>query len=103
MGGTPVPRCVCGGRLSRCSLLDRSLTMWSEHFSGSAEDLQRYAQVQVRSGQGGIICDLCDKSPNVSSSANRLWTCSNGSSTILHATSYDVCDECFHKSVISSP
>jgi hypothetical protein len=103
--GTPVPKCVCGGSLSRCSLFDRSLTFLrsDERYSSlSGEDLQRFAQ-SVRNNGGGIICDLCDEAPEPSSSMAGLWTCSNGSSTILHATSYDVCEECFQKCVTSPP
>merc|ERR1719502_2313749 len=38
------------------------------------------------------FCDLCGDSVRT---ANAVWTCKNGDCTILHATSYDVCDECF--------
>merc|ERR1711920_82909 len=42
------------------------------------------------------ICDLCDKSipPGIG-----VWTCEDGTGTILHATDYDVCDACFNAHV----
>ena len=38
-----------------------------------------------------FICDLCEDYIQL---AGALWNCSMGERTILHATSYDVCQRC---------
>jgi len=38
------------------------------------------------------MCDLCTLPITV---GDAVWTCESNTSTILHATSYDVCDTCF--------
>merc|ERR1712007_230037 len=44
--------------------------------------------------RNGIVanCDLCSKPMTFTSG---MWTCRNDDLTILHATSWDVCDRCF--------
>ena len=39
-----------------------------------------------------VVCDLCDKRLQPSAP---VFTCGNGERTILHPTTYDVCEECF--------
>ena len=39
-----------------------------------------------------VICDLCDTQL---SPLQPVYTCANGDATILHPTTYDVCEVCF--------
>jgi len=85
------PPCVCGGTLTRIDGRTRTA-----HFLGAqgvAEHaLQRALQTYERMGTTNVICDVCDSQVPF---LGFVWTCSNGASTILHATTYDVCDACF--------
>ena len=40
----------------------------------------------------GIVCDLCDEQLPFNTP---VFVCGNGDSTILHPTTYDVCEDCF--------
>lgn len=65
--------------------------------SGSSDrPVRRKHEVQlgdaIESGEIGIICDICETQVRTT---QFLWSCQSGESTILHATSYDVCDTCF--------
>jgi len=90
----PPPTCVCGSSLvwlDGKSRLRRQIPV--EQVPDAAFD-DLYAST-LRSGIGNVmICDLCDGPIAVNAS---VWTCENGSGTILHATSYDICPACFSK------
>merc|ERR1719203_325311 len=68
------PKCVCGAPLVRSTVEDR-LTC-----------------VSMRAQYQYLICDLCDQPVGLQSV---VWSCTLGTSTILHANAYDVCDSCF--------
>ena len=46
-----------------------------------------------------VVCDLCDQSlqPGIP-----VYTCGNGERTILHPTTYDVCEACFVRYAIEN-
>jgi len=85
------PPCVCGGTLTRID--SRARTAHFLEGAGLTEHaLQRALQNHDNMGTTNVICDVCDvQIPFL----DFVWTCSNGASTILHATTYDVCDACF--------
>lgn len=94
-----LPSCVCGSKLLRVSGEERTMRCCDkmQMLSGVSRDSQNYRTVfeRLTSMQSSIcFCDLCGSSVPT---ANAVWTCENGDSTILHATSYDVCDECYMK------
>jgi len=94
-----LPACVCGSSLIRVSGEERTMRCCDKMamLSGFARDSNNYRMVFERLTvlQRSIcFCDLCGESVPT---ANSVWTCKNGDTTILHATSYDVCDECFMK------
>jgi len=91
-----LPACVCGSSLVRVSGAERAMRCCDKMplLSGVPRGTPHYQAVFDRfSMQSSIcFCDLCGNSVPI---ANAVWTCKNGDTTILHATSYDVCDECF--------
>lgn len=94
-----LPACVCGSSLIRVSGEERTMRCCDKMpmLSGAPRDSSNYRNVfeRLASLQSSIcFCDLCGESVPT---ANAVWTCKNGDTTILHATSYDVCDECFMK------
>jgi hypothetical protein len=94
-----LPSCVCGSSLLRVSGEERTMRCCDKMqiLSGAPRDSPNYRLVfeRLKSMQSSIcFCDLCNTSVPTQ---NAVWTCKNGDSTILHATSYDVCDECFMK------
>lgn len=98
-----LPSCVCGCSLERVSGDERTMRCCDKMLAGSSRDSQQYLDVFERLTlmQPSIcFCDLCGKSVAI---ANAVWTCENGDSTILHATSYDVCDECFMRYACGRP
>jgi len=94
-----LPSCVCGSSLIRVTGEERTMRCCDKmpYLSGVPRESTNYQLVLSRltSMQSSIcFCDLCGESVPI---ANAVWTCKNGDTTILHATSYDVCDECFMK------
>jgi len=92
-----LPACCCGSSLVRVSGEERTMRCCDKMpmLSGLPRDSHHYQVIFTRltSVQTSIcFCDLCGTSVPT---ANAVWTCKNGDTTILHATSYDVCDECF--------
>jgi len=82
------PRCVCGSRLKNISVRDRVMAFLSEApVPAPPSVIERLMQSPP------IVCDLCDQRADPSS---LIWTCENGSRTVLHAVAYDVCEACFH-------
>lgn len=45
-----------------------------------------------------VVCDLCDEHLSYSMA---VYTCDNGERTILHPTTYDVCEACFVRYAVS--
>lgn len=94
-----LPSCVCGSSLLRVSGEERTMRCCDKMqiLQGASRDSHNYRLVfeRLKAMQSSIcFCDLCGTSVPTQ---NAVWTCKNGDSTILHATSYDVCDECFMK------
>lgn len=87
------PQCVCGGGLLRVSGRQRLTDFLEKRGSvqGSADFQRRFEHYSAKNSCS-VICDLCEKTVRLSS---QLWTCQNGDHTILHATAYDVCEDCF--------
>lgn len=89
------PKCVCGSFLMRISGFERFKNSLRERATVLPdEDIQRQIQMLESRGTTIVICDICEKNIPLGSGLF-LWTCENRYSTILHATSYDICDKCF--------
>lgn len=97
--GSP-PSCVCGGSLERVSWEERSRaaarTVVPEGMPEASELLDEIFHLMLRGEIPSVVCDLCDQGV---AKQSHVWTCNNGVSTILHATSYDVCESCFARDV----
>lgn len=94
----PAPKCVCGSFLQRVDAVERFRQSPAGERLGSHsndEILCHLRNLQQRN-HTIIICDICEESLPITSS---VWTCRNRTSTILHATSYDICDRCFVRHV----
>jgi len=91
------PRCVCGGQLEHVSYRERVGRVCLRQMSrcpavGSVEFEQLLDCILATrdADKSCCSCDLCGRSIQVA-----CWTCANGSNTILHASAYDVCADCF--------
>lgn len=99
-GGLPRPplACACGSALHRVTIRER-ISRWVESATGHArgtlgfrENLSRLMEVLRQTYDSGLVeCDICNRKI----SRGHLWTCNTGTSTIMHSTSYDICDWCF--------
>jgi len=85
------PSCVCGSFLRRVSGIDRIRRLCETTFPGVVRDQETFWLV-LTTGSCGVNCDICESAVGATKG---VWTCENGDSTILHATAYDVCDDCF--------
>merc|ERR1712113_841425 len=92
--------CVCGCQLQRVlgvvryrsTFADADIPMVGEYAA------ENYLRRIVGSQLEVVKCDLCGASVK----ANQVvWTCKNGNATILHATSYDVCEKCLLKHTLT--
>lgn len=91
----PAPKCVCGSSLQRVCGAERFKSSLGDRASGiSDEDLQRRIDQLQSQGHSVVICDICEKHVPLGAGCF-VWTCANRNSTILHATSYDICEQCF--------
>merc|ERR1712012_1085651 len=90
------PRCVCGATLSRCSAMERTMLWLESCFPQQQRTSPRFRQaleaVISEDGRTRITCDICEEQVLLRSA---VWHCTSGSTTMLHATEFDVCDECF--------
>lgn len=89
------PPCVCGGALKRMPSVARYEELVRSLLPGCPDDLQHPVIQRVivqLVDAGSVVCDLCSKPIDM---AAGVWTCKSQDLTILHATSYDVCDGCF--------
>eukprot|EP00929_Paragymnodinium_shiwhaense_P049263 TRINITY_DN24862_c0_g1_i1.p1 TRINITY_DN24862_c0_g1~~TRINITY_DN24862_c0_g1_i1.p1 ORF type:complete len:327 (+),score=62.64 TRINITY_DN24862_c0_g1_i1:71-1051(+) len=93
------PKCICGDSLTYVSGKGRALKMLSQQ-TGVPEDDPRLLEIVPTLQSVGVICDLCDRTVKPS---NGVWTCRCGTDTIFHATSYDVCADCFGQHVCKLP
>jgi len=87
------PLCVCGGALERLTGRARMRQLLIEQHgvreSANIDALLDHAADRMPSS---VICDLCDTQL---SPLQPVYTCANGDATILHPTTYDVCEVCF--------
>lgn len=92
---TPSLRCVCQGELVRMAGRDRCRQLVfseREYTELAAGQLEALLDLQLASGASFVICDLCDDHVPP---RDAVYTCGNGQRTILHPTTYDVCNSCF--------
>lgn len=87
----PSPKCVCGSPLEFVDGKSRLRRQYTKEQLPDDAFNDLYERVKS-SYDSGMICDLCDGHLAVSAS---VWTCENGGGTILHASSYDICEACF--------
>merc|ERR1712151_1365821 len=91
----PAPACVCGSSLGRIGGVERVKGHLGDQASGLSDaDVERRIHQLQSQGKGYVICDICEKNVPFGDGSS-VWTCANRNSTILHATSYDICDKCF--------
>jgi hypothetical protein len=84
---------VCGGQLKRTEGRDRARAVFKSNYpQASPEMIEQVLQQYIRTGATSIICDLCDRHVPAT---EPVWACGNGEKTILHPTSFDVCELCF--------
>lgn len=89
----PAPKCVCHHSLQRVDGLERFKHSLGERgISLSRTELRH--RLSQRRGASIVICDICEENVPLSEDSF-VWTCENRNGTILHATSYDICDRCF--------
>jgi len=85
--------CVCGGKLQEIGLRERvHLLVEPKGENGVLTYAGRRFTVDQIIEMHAVTCDLCRKAVERTA---RLWTCGNGANTILHAQSYDICQQCF--------
>merc|ERR1711907_503647 len=88
----PPPPCICGGSLVRTHGTKRLEVFAKSRSNGSAYHFKRiYDQIASRN-TCGVLCDVCDKQVALD---GFVWRCEHGTTTMFHATAYDVCEECF--------
>lgn len=90
------PLCVCGSNLKRVSGSERARLFCEKLMPGASQGSPQFELAYsrlTRNGKCGIVCDICENKEIYLTSS--MWTCENGSETILHATAYDICDHCF--------
>uniref|UniRef100_A0A7S1M007 RING-type domain-containing protein n=1 Tax=Alexandrium catenella TaxID=2925 RepID=A0A7S1M007_ALECA len=95
------PECVCGGALVHVDGRGRARQFLKSIRPDLPEGSGPFDVVLAEftsNGNCGIICDLCENS--AIDLASSLWTCGRGDDTIMHATSYDVCEACFLKHAV---
>ena len=89
-------RCVCGGRLERLSGRDRCRSATQKLFATMAQQLPPALHdafmEQLGTRVSMVVCDLCDTQLTPQSA---VYSCGTGEKTILHPTTYDVCEDCF--------
>jgi len=84
----PSPRCVCGSMLRRTNVQERVFTQVSEEALVPPPP----TLIEQLMMHPPIICDICSRQVAWKS---RIWTCENGTKTVLHASRYDICESCF--------
>jgi len=95
------PKCVCGSSFQRIDGVERFKNSLGDRARNIPhEDIERRLQQLMRQGHSIVICDICEQNVPLASDSF-VWTCENKNSTILHATSFDICDRCFIDSACS--
>jgi len=88
------PKCVCGCSIRRLSGLERFRMMMTQEDAETVSDADIERLLQLRSGQRLVICDICESDVPLCRNSF-VWTCESRNSSMLHATSYDLCEKCF--------
>lgn len=89
------PKCICGCAFQRINGIERYRNCMGEQGNSvSEEDIERRIRHLQMQNQSAVICDLCEDNIPLARESF-VWTCENKNSSILHATSYDICDKCF--------
>eukprot|EP00405_Crypthecodinium_cohnii_P026735 CAMPEP_0206495524 /NCGR_PEP_ID=MMETSP0324_2-20121206/48633_1 /ASSEMBLY_ACC=CAM_ASM_000836 /TAXON_ID=2866 /ORGANISM="Crypthecodinium cohnii, Strain Seligo" /LENGTH=308 /DNA_ID=CAMNT_0053979903 /DNA_START=109 /DNA_END=1035 /DNA_ORIENTATION=- len=96
-GATHPPYCICRSELKRTTGRERSF-MAMEAFGFRRDDQRVLREIERRADADdmNIVCDVCESHVKFS---HFTWTCVGGSDTIMHPSSYDICDDCFIKHV----
>lgn len=91
----PEPQCVCRSTLQRIGGEERFRRCLGDKGDELSDEVvqQRLLHLQEKD-VSLVICDCCEQSVPLSRTSS-VWTCVNRNCTILHATSYDICDKCF--------
>lgn len=96
---SPPPKCICGCAFQRINGVERYRNCLGDQAGTiSEEEIERRIQIFTMQGQSAVICDLCEENIPLTRDSF-VWTCENKNSSILHATSYDICDKCFVEAV----
>lgn len=92
----PIVPCVCGSPLERVSRRSRITRMledtepdWRRHLNEPEDSI-----IERLAASCLVSCDICE---DYLANFTAVWTCSNGTHTLLHPASYDVCERCFIK------
>mmetsp|Transcript_89253 Transcript_89253/g.266225 ORF Transcript_89253/g.266225 Transcript_89253/m.266225 type:complete len:332 (-) Transcript_89253:118-1113(-) len=92
-GACDLPVCVCGAHLERVSSRDRILRMLEDTDASWRTRVPEVNSLINRLFASSLVtCDICNQNATRSGA---LWTCKNGTRTVLHPASYDVCESCF--------
>ena len=92
------PRCVCGGALARMPGRQRARRFLLSVQPGLAQapphivDAHIDALIASNAAMFMFICDVCERPI---ATRQPTWSCANAERTILHASAYDVCEDCF--------
>jgi len=89
------PKCVCGGLLERLSNDERVRRVFRRHLPHVEDGTPQFELFVARLLDEGISVCSCDLCFTEIKPPGKVWTCENGSRTILHANAYDVCEACF--------
>lgn len=91
------PVCVCGAFLERITKKERILRMLEDSDpSWEARVVNPKHLIDRLMASSLVTCDICD---SVATLSGTVWTCANGSHTILHPAAYDICESCFLRHV----
>ncbi|KAL3904766.1 MAG: hypothetical protein SGPRY_011166 [Prymnesium sp.] len=85
-------RCVCGGEIERLDGRERCRQLFAGQLEQELVEQLLVAQFQAANIWSYVVCDLCDEEV---SPRRHVYTCQHGEKTILHPTTYDVCEPCF--------
>lgn len=89
------PMCLCGGELERLDVRTRILRMLEAADSAwrsRVPESQVEPMIAHLARSPLVTCDLCSK---VATITGVVWSCGNGTNTLLHPSAYDVCECCF--------
>jgi len=90
--------CVCGGKIERISVRERIARCLHPKLPAQGvppDEFDRVIAYFMQREQPCASCDICGSCVFTTSSA--IWTCTAGSSTVLHSNSYDICEGCMSR------